>query len=320
MRHLYPTKLVYFLLNIARYFGPNFIFRWRLQKVIKNAQRRPDWPQMIDCVNYYNKLDHPFSLGDEAQTLKAHRLYAKPRIQSAYFFDSFEFTRWFPKQYKWNHVFGDVTFVPPVPSIVKSRPISNENQNSVVLNLDKYRHFKFIVDSTPYRQKMDKFIFMGDMSNKPHRLKFMEMYFNHPMCYCGDVSRHPSVPAEWQRERMSMEQHLEYKFIGALEGIDVATNLKWIMSSNSLAVMPKPKYETWFREGTLIPNFHYVEIKEDFSDLEERMQFYIDHPEEAEKIIQNAHAYIEQFKDKEREKLISLLVLDKYFRLQGRTL
>ena len=66
-------------------------------------------------------------------------------------------------------------------------------------------------------------------------------------------------------------------------------------------------------EGTLIPDYHYVAIKPDYSDLIERMQFYIEHPEKAETIIRNNHEYIKQFKNKSKEKLISLLVLQKYF-------
>ena len=71
-------------------------------------------------------------------------------------------------------------------------------------------------------------------------------------------------------------------------------------------------------EGKLIPNYHYIEVKKDFSDLEERLQHYIDHPEEAEAIIQHAHEYVNQFRDKEREKLISLLVLKKYFEITNK--
>jgi spore maturation protein CgeB len=66
-------------------------------------------------------------------------------------------------------------------------------------------------------------------------------------------------------------------------------------------------------EGTLIPNYHYIEVKPDFSDLEERLTYYIEHPDEAEAIIQHAHDYISQFRDEKREKLISVLVLKKYF-------
>jgi len=81
--------------------------------------------------------------------------------------------------------------------------------------------------------------------------------------------------------------------------------------------MPKPKYETWFMEGTLIPNYHYVLINDDYSDLEERMNYYISHTDEALKIIKNAHEYIQQFKNKKQEDLISLLVIKKYFEKTG---
>ncbi len=114
---------------------------------------------------------------------------------------------------------------------------------------------------------------------------------------------------------MTIKEQLEYKFILAIEGYDVASNLKWVMSSNSIAVMPRPTCETWFMEGTLIPNYHYIEIKPDFSDLEERLQYYMAHTDEAQAIIEHAHEYIEQFKNKKREQLISLLVLEKYFKM-----
>lgn len=39
------------------------------------------------------------------------------------------------------------------------------------------------------------------------------------------------------------------------------------------------------------------------------------HTDEAQAIIEHAHEYIEQFKNKKREQLISLLVLEKYFKM-----
>ena len=81
--------------------------------------------------------------------------------------------------------------------------------------------------------------------------------------------------------------------------------------------MPRPTCETWFMEGTLIPNHHYIEVAADLSDLPERLEYYIRHPEECKAIIANAHAYVNQFRDNQREDLISLMVLDKYFRNTG---
>jgi hypothetical protein len=59
--------------------------------------------------------------------------------------------------------------------------------------------------------------------------------------------------------------------------------------------------------------YHYIEIKPDFSDLKERIAYYLGHPKEAEAIVRHAHEYINQFRNRKREDLISYLVLQKYF-------
>jgi hypothetical protein len=263
-------------------------------------------------VNYYNKLDNRYSLENKGISIKDFK-YSKIKGSSAHFFDTYEYTRFFPVTDTFSFVFGDVMHIPSVPSIVKSRPIAGDNRNSIVLKLGKCRHFVFVKDKIPFRQKDNKIIFYADMIGKPHRIDFMRKYFTHPECICGSIKDHESVPKEWMVKKISIKKHLEHKFILALEGKDVATNLKWIMSSNSLAVMPRPKYETWFMEGRLIPDFHYVEIRNDYSDLFERMHYYIEHHDEAEQIIKNANEYIAQFRNKKRERIISLMVLQKYF-------
>lgn len=68
-------------------------------------------------------------------------------------------------------------------------------------------------------------------------------------------------------------------------------------------------------EGKLIPNYHYIEIKDDLSDLEERLTYYIQHPDEAQQIIDHAHEYVRPFMDDEREELIQMLVMEKYLKM-----
>ena len=87
------------------------------------------------------------------------------------------------------------------------------------------------------------------------------------------------------------------------------------MSSNSVAVMPKPKYESWFMEGKLIPDYHYIQIKDDYSDVEEKINYYIKNTDKLKIISKNANEYTSQFKDKESEKIISILVMEKFFSL-----
>lgn len=304
-------KFIYYAKGFLNLMIPKSLFRIRLQAVLKSVILRKDKEYIKTRVDYYNKLSEVKALPDQAKSLDQHKLGR----QKVYFFDTYEFTRWFSKDYKWGFCPGDVTYVPSYPSVVKSRPLIADNKNSIILKLDKVRHFIFVKDKMSFEQKQNKVIFRGKVKGKPSRKLFMEMYFNHPMCDLGDVSKHTVDPQEWQTEKKTIREHLDYKFIMALEGNDVASNLKWVMSSNSIAVMPKPTCETWFMEGTLIPNYHYIEIKPDFSDLEERLNYYIAHPKEALEIIGHAHEYVEQFKNNKRERLIALLVLDKYFKM-----
>ncbi len=41
-------------------------------------------------------------------------------------------------------------------------------------------------------------------------------------------------------------------------------------------------------EGRLRPGYHYIEVRDDYSDLEEKIDYYIAHPEQAQQIIDHA--------------------------------
>ena len=305
-------KWIYYIQNMTRYAIPQIILRNRREKILKRAMKRPDFPYIQERVEYYNKLSEPVKLPDTSPRLANHK-FTKREKQSVYFFDTYEFTRWFPKSLKWQHLPGDIVHVPAYPAIVKSRPLHPDNKNSVLLNLDKIRHFVFLKDTIPFSGKKNKIIFRGKAGSKPRRQQFISKFIDHPMCDVGEVGSSPNIPAEWRKPKITLREHLKYKFIMALEGNDVASNLKWVMYSNSIAVMPKPTCETWFMEGKLIPDYHYIEIKEDYSDLIEKVNYYIEHENEALEIIKHAHEYVAQFRNKKREKLISLFVMEKYF-------
>jgi len=301
------NKVLYYAIGFVRQLFPYLFFQTGLDKKISTVKDF-DIEYIRKRANYYNKLDEIVNLSDGIKNLAHFKLRKQHKT---YFFDSYEYTRYFNQELRADFKFGDVTFVPEEPAIVKSRPIRGNNSNSVILNLDKVRHFMFLNDKKDFREKKNMLV-GRNVVGQAHRIKFLEMYINHPLCNVGKINdddNHHNL----LRERITIEDQLNYKFILCLEGNDVASNLKWVMSSQSLAVMPVPKYETWFMEGTLIPNYHYMLIKDDYSDLEERMEYYIKHTDEALEIIKNAHHYTEQFKIKKREDLISLLVLEKYF-------
>ena len=321
-----PNKLLNFLGNFLGLLVPDAWYRARRERKLRAAQSRPDYDYMLQRVAYYNRVDTPWQVSpqDSIRRERSWLYYTgaldgfRPKtFHTAYYFDQHDVTRWFPPRLRWNFCPGDVYFTPDVPTVVKSRLLVADNQNSVVLKLDKLRHFMFVHDSIPFREKKDCAIFRGKIRQSRLRTAFLTRFFGNPMCDCGVVGRNEGCPDEWMTAKKTIREHLDYKFIIALEGNDVASNLKWVMSSNSLAVMTRPTCETWFMEGTLIPDYHYVEVKEDFSDFEEKLRFYIDHPEKAEEIIRHAHEYVSQFRDDEREELLQLMVMERYFRTSG---
>ena len=311
------SHVTYYLKAYVRQAVPSVFYRMRLGRELKKLNRYPDKEALLQRVDYYCKLTTDFPIDHDLWDQTAIRIQDQPKMRrkKMYYIDIMEYARYFNPVLQWVYRWGDITDLQPLPSLVKSRPLGDDNQNSTLLKLIKVRHFLFVNDPKPWREKRDIAIFRGDLGDqKPNRDVFMNRWFGHPMVDAAATNTIPEHP-EWSKPKLTIGEHLDYKFVMSLEGNDVASNLKWVMSSNSIAVMPKPTCETWFMEGTLIPNYHYIEVKPDFSDLTERLTYYIKHPEEAEAIIRHAHEHVAQFKDQKREKLLSLLVLKKYFQI-----
>ena len=137
----------------------------------------------------------------------------------------------------------------------------------------------------------------------------------------GDVGHvgesHKGVEPAWKKGRITIHEQLKYKFILSVEGYDVATNLKWIAQSNSICFMTKPKIESWFMEGKLIPDYHYILLKDDYSDLEEKVEWCLSNPDLAETVSRNLRSYYSGFSDMKKEELVGLLVAKKYFEMSG---
>lgn len=106
---------------------------------------------------------------------------------------------------------------------------------------------------------------------------------------------------------------LKYKYILSIEGNDKDSGLNWKLNSNSVVLMPKPRVTSWLMETTLIPNYHYVLLNDDFSDLEEKLNWCNNNQEECVNIIKNANYFMSQFLDYKNEEKIEETVINKYF-------
>lgn len=322
-----PVKLFYYLRALVRSLVPAAWCRYRLAAKLACIETRPDAAYIRERVAYYNKVRAPFSLAEAERGVVKNGGIVRfvGRIadfkfctcQKVYYIDLREVARYFPPEAIISYYPGDIYEHLPRPSLVKSRLLTAGHENSVLLKLDKHRHFMFVNDPYTWEEKADRLVFRGKIRASRHRCPFLERYFGHPMVDAGVVGRNEGYPEAWESPKMSIEEHLRYKFILALEGNDVASNLKWVMSSNSIAVMTRPTCETWFMEGRLEAGVHYIALADDLSDLEAQLNYYIAHPEEAKRIIANAHAWVAQFRDEAREELIALQVMQQYLSQSG---
>ncbi len=349
------SKLLYNLQGIARMLLPRAFYQANLSHKIKQIFKDFDdmtLQHIANRVNYYHKINTPFALpapnlaqnilatNKSNQNPKPPLSLQTPNIDillrnnptsthsTVYYYDSYQWSRYFNDNFVWAYQFGDVNYYLDTPAITKTRPLDlpkenpkilkgggESNENSILLPLDKNRHFCFFADKIPYKDKKDKLIFRG-ACYQHHRNKFLQMYFNHPLCDIADTSD-KKHNADFIGRKISKQKHCEYKFILSLEGNDVASNLKWAMNSNSLCIMPKPTFESWFMEGRLIAGVHYAQIDDEYSNVESTLDYYLSHEKEALDIIKNAQNFCKDFQNQRYEEACCLLVLRKYFALSG---
>lgn len=308
-------RLGFFFREAARGLLPDSRYYQRLALVFGALAGQDFSPEVYARVNYYNRLDQAFVLGDS--TPRARDL-SRQQEGTFYYYDFKEVLRYFPADLRLNWLLGDNILIPEQPAIVKSRPIGNENRNAVVLKLDKLRHYDLyqFKDRLAFRDKRSAAVWRGILNN-PLRVALVSRYAGDPRHDVAYVEKPRLQCDKPPGSPLKVSRQLEYRYVLSVEGYDVATNLKWIFGSNSLCLMPRPRYETWFMEGTLEAGEHYVELRDDFADLDEKIAWYDSHLAEAEAIIENAHRHYRQFSDARNETLVSLLVLQKYFERSG---
>ncbi len=299
------TKFIYYVLGIS-----TLLIDKNYKKIINkfHSYDQDERDYILSRVNYYNKVNDKFPETKDFIKIKNFKKIQK----NTYFFDLYKYLRYFAGDNSFKFKFGDVNKTFDTPTITKSRPVNN-SENSILMSLDSRRHFYFVEDNINFESKKNILVWRG-AAYQSHRKKFIRDFYNNNLCDVG-VTDKVLENKNYQKEFLTIQEQFKYKFIFSIEGNDVATNLKWAMYSNSLIFMTKPKYETWFMEGALIPDYHYVLIADDYSDLEEKIKFYSDNKnlDKALSIINNAKNYVRQFFNLEREKVVSIMVLDKYF-------
>lgn len=332
------------LKGISQMLLPKSIFRANLANKIDKIFKKFDdktLEHIASRVSYYHKINSPFTLHKPTNECKEktalglfephynqlcynNSLSLSKCYTTAYWYDSYALTKYFSNDLAWCYEFGDVNYYFTQPTISKTRPIhscfQNVNadckaDNSILLKLNTLRHFTFVKDKFTFKDKENKLVFRGACYGQ-NRHEFLRQYFSHPKCDLADTNK-TSANSPFFKPKLSKKNQMNYKFILSLEGNDVASNLKWIMNSNSLCIMPKPRFESWFMEANLEAGVHYAQLNDSYDNLDDLLEYYLSHEKEACEIINNAHNFVQMFKNKHIEEACNLLVLRKYFYLSG---
>lgn len=211
-----------------------------------------------------------------------------------------------------------------IPTFVKSRNL-NLPKKSVILPLENLYIPSFydyiLLDDIPYNKKLNNCVWRGANSgnfncinkNKASRYDLVNKFSDHKLFNIGlSYSNYKTINNYTVKNKMSIKEQLKYKFIISVEGNDFATNLSWIMLSNSVPIMPKCTVETWKLESYLIEYEHYIPLKNDFSDLQIQMEWCLNNLDKCEDIAFNSRLYVLQFFNNEKEKKIIDQVIKKY--------
>lgn len=323
-------RAAFYVSNFGAYYLPDAVVRMPLDRAerrlsdaeLEEIQRRAEYYVRIKPGTPVEmptpaRAAQLMAIGNGLRTMHVDDFrypFNDKRKFATYFFDLYPHMRHFPKELIFNYLPGDGPWECPVPTLMKTRLITEGYTNSALCRLNSVRHFRFLNDIIPYEAKSDIPVSRNFVMDQPWRDRLLELYAEDPRADFGQINPNPAHP-QWVKPFVSIEDHLKHKFILCIQGNDVATNLKWVMSSNSIAVMPRPTVESWFMEAKLIPGVHYIEIKDDYSDLFEQLDHYLSRPDEAAEIIRNAHAWVDRFRNLTVEDITMRHTLNRYFTL-----
>lgn len=155
------SKLIYNLQGIARMLLPRAFYQANLSHKIKQIFKDFDdttLQHIAKRVNYYHKINTPFTLpapnlaqnilatNKSNQNPKTPLSLQTPNIDillhnnptsahsTVYYYDSYQWSRYFDDNFVWAYQFGDVNYYLDTPAITKTRPLDLPKENPKILD------------------------------------------------------------------------------------------------------------------------------------------------------------------------------------------
>ena len=186
----------------------------------------------------------------------------------------------------------------------------------------------------PFEDKKDTVVWRGSTTGKRHKIAnrydLVERYYNYDkhkidIAFCENkvINNNETVGItrniyekeelkKYVKPAMNIIEQLKYRFLISVEGNELASGLKWMLYSNSVVLMARPRNFSWIMENKLLPNYHYILLKDNFTDLEEKKDWCLNNLNLCKQISQNATQYMKQFLNIKNERKIEQEVIKLY--------
>ena len=138
---------------------------------------------------------------------------------------------------------------------------------------------------TPFSEKTPKLLWRGQldvgMTISPIRTALVDVTKDKPWSDVDDIRWGGKAGA------IDMEKHCQWQFLAHTEGNSWSGRLRNLVNCNSAIIIHNPLqwvahfYSILKSEG---PEQNYIAVKNDWSDLEEKMNYFLEHTDEAERI------------------------------------
>ena len=145
-------------------YNASFWFRYLTKSFDNKIPDERYFDEYNSDIDYYCKIKHPVGLQGGIKLSDVNLLKS-----SGYTYDLYNILYPFREELSFNFIPGDVTTIPDYPTFVKSRPIEGKNDNSVLLPLDSFRHFRFVNDRIRYADKLDGVVWRGAAYQEHHK-------------------------------------------------------------------------------------------------------------------------------------------------------
>ena len=200
---------------------------------------------------------------------------------------------------------GDNRAVCPAPTFAKSGPVRG---GCTIVQLNKARHwdFKDLIRKYDlnFKDKSGSRVFWrGESNGWEHTRKLLFTRNDTRACTDIAITRWAAKshgPGEVAPE-VALPLMLQYKYLLSVEGNDVATNLKWLLASESVAFKRKARVISWALEHLLVPGIHFVALKDDFSNICDQHKFCVLHEKDCEEISRQATVRMQIFNNASTE-------------------